>query len=1149
MARVALTVGGTVVGAVAGYYLGNPLLGAQIGYAAGAVAGALLFPAGEDQQGPRLGDLRVADASYGVPIPRVYGTGRLAGNMIWTSGIEEQSNDETMSLKGGGPTSTTYEYFSSFAMGLCAGPIAAVRKIWLDTKLVYDVSSTNLGIVQQRIGDLDPRGLLTEDELEDRREEITAELEAVQSAMTIYLGTETQLPDAVMEAHEGVGEVPAHRGLAYLVFADLPLAAYGNRIPSVSAEVMTTSSTAHPKATVVPGGGAIHKDRLVFDQARQTLWSYQGQTIHQVDALRNTLVRSETIDTTLGGGPLTSGYSLTLAVDQDSALYVPLATTAGLTHRIARLDPVSLQVTHVNVNALTHLPEEVHPLVTIRTSPTYVWATSYGGVHDAYCFLRPGALLANGQPAAEMSNTGLYRFPAEISTLQGQMIVIDRDETAWIVCSSTVAALDPRTVLLHMDPFGFGTLHDITASLQAGTLLAYDAQTHSLLVGGRADVLTGGSRVVRFAIDTASVVAQQDDSIALGSVLSAWSHGIVGRGLWYASGFSFLSRLDVDSLTVTRVDNSQEDGWPDPHPVYGSVYDPGTHALWVVEEEVGLAKYFLDRLDAAGVTLGSIVQDLSVQAGLPPALVDTTALTPLVHGYVVSQRSEARAALEPLLGAFLADGIETDWQVRFGLRALTPVATLTSADLAAHEPGQDVPDLLTPERLDDRQLPIRVDVTYADPLRDYEEATQHARRFQAGQRARSERTVRTPIILSARQAKQLAEQSLSEVWVGRTGYTLRLSYGWTPLDPGDVVLVDALGQQTLMRLTQVQYGANGLLELRALAYDATVYTPSLSTGTDTVVETPTQTIVPQMPTGLFLLDTALLRDVDEGPGYYLAVTPQGSGGWSGATVFSSPEGASWRSEATLTTGVSYGSALTLLGEGSPYVIDGGHTVDIRMARGTLSSISQLELLNGANGALLGDEVIQWQTATPLDATSWRLSTLLRGRRGTEWAIPTHRAGERFLVLSTVTLRRGNMNLSEVGTARQYRAVTMNTDATTTTSQAFVNEARGLTCYSVDHVQGVRSPANDLTITWVRRTRLGGQWADGRDVPLAELSEAYEVDILVGGTVVRTLTSSTPSVVYPVSQQTADGITPGAPVTVTVYQMGQLGRGWPATATV
>jgi hypothetical protein len=99
------------------------------------------------------------------------------------------------------------------------------------------------------------------------------------------------------------------------------------------------------------------------------------------------------------------------------------------------------------------------------------------------------------------------------------------------------------------------------------------------------------------------------------------------------------------------------------------------------------------------------------------------------------------------------------------------------------------------------------------------------------------------------------------------------------------------------------------------------------------------------------------------------------------------------------------------------------------------------------------------------------------------------------------------------------------------------------------VTGTRNASNDLTVTWVRRTRLGGLWVDGRDVPLSETTEAYEVDILDGDTVVRTLTTTTPSVTYPASQQTTDGLTPGDPVTVTIYQLGQLGRGWPTTATV
>src|SRR5512139_2245744 len=258
MARMALTLGVTAAGAFAGSYFGNPMMGAQLGFMVGSIAGALLFPGGEDQHGPRLGDLRVGDASYGVPIPLVYGTARVAGNMIWTSGLEERSNEQSM--KGGGPTSTTYTYYSSFAIGLCEGSLASVRKIWLDTKLVYDVSAGNLGIINQRVGDIDPRHLLTADELAERRDEIQAELSKVQSALTIYLGTETQLPDPVMEAHEGVGEVPAHRGLAYLLFADLPLEAYGNRLPNVSAEVMTESAPAYPKRSVTPTG-TVHVDQ------------------------------------------------------------------------------------------------------------------------------------------------------------------------------------------------------------------------------------------------------------------------------------------------------------------------------------------------------------------------------------------------------------------------------------------------------------------------------------------------------------------------------------------------------------------------------------------------------------------------------------------------------------------------------------------------------------------------------------------------------------------------------------------------------------------------------------------------------------------------------------------------------------------------
>ena len=58
----------------------------------------------------------------------------------------------------------------------------------------------------------------------------------------IYLGTEDQEPDPLIRSHiEGkLGEAdatPAFRGLVYIVFEDLPLDEFGNRIPPITAEI------------------------------------------------------------------------------------------------------------------------------------------------------------------------------------------------------------------------------------------------------------------------------------------------------------------------------------------------------------------------------------------------------------------------------------------------------------------------------------------------------------------------------------------------------------------------------------------------------------------------------------------------------------------------------------------------------------------------------------------------------------------------------------------------------------------------------------------------------------------------------------------------------------------------------------------------
>ena len=204
MAALVLSIAGGALGAAFG----------PVGAIAGRIAGALVGnvidrtvfgPGDRTATGPRLADLDVMASTEGAPMPRIYGRARLSGQVIWATPLEEVVSTDTTSSGGkggmlGGPTTTTttYTYFANFAVGLCDGEIARVGRIWADGKL------------------LDTTGL----------------------AIRVHRGREDQAADDLIVAREGVGNAPAYRGTAYIVFERLPLADFGNRIPQLSFEIV-----------------------------------------------------------------------------------------------------------------------------------------------------------------------------------------------------------------------------------------------------------------------------------------------------------------------------------------------------------------------------------------------------------------------------------------------------------------------------------------------------------------------------------------------------------------------------------------------------------------------------------------------------------------------------------------------------------------------------------------------------------------------------------------------------------------------------------------------------------------------------------------------------------------------------------------------
>jgi hypothetical protein len=135
--------------------------------------------------------------------------------------------------------------------------------------------------------------------------------------------------------------------------------------------------------------------------------------------------------------------------------------------------------------------------------------------------------------------------------------------------------------------------------------------------------------------------------------------------------------------------------------------------------------------------------------------------------------------------------------------------------------------------------------------------------------------------------------------------------------------------------------------------------------------------------------------------------------------------------------------------------------------------------------------------------------------------------------------------------RQYKAVSNGGTLSQAVPVTLTYTGADLKPYSPVQIGGWRDASGDLTLNWVRRTRVGGEWRDSVDVPLGESTEAYDVEIMDGDTVKRTFSGVTAStLVYTAADQIADFGAAQSSVSVRIYQLSSVvGRGFPGAGSV
>ncbi len=1229
MASIVLGNAGTAIGGA----LGGPV-GAAIGGLVGTVAGsfvdnALFSPKLPNIQGPRLSDLSVQTSTYGRMIPIVYGNVRIAGNVIWSQPIKEVANStSTGGGKGGAgakQTTTTFSYFATLAIALCEGEIDDVIRVWADSKLI------------------DPSEF--------------------SGSYKLYKGDETQLPDPTIESFEGLGNVPAYRGMAYVVIEDFPLADFGNRIPNFTFEVkrrLLIAETGDKPVeemisglVMIPATGEFAYDtdiqyKVVGEQVGSDfVQSGSGRTRINQNNLHNKADALVALDQALATCPNLEWISIAIAWFGDSpdagscvikpgVEYQTGATTepdswqvAGFIRATARqitLDAGGAPVyggTPDDDSLLRYLDELksrglkvlFYPLVLMDVN-NKPWRGSITGsttdvanfftktdgyntfinhyanlVKDKIDAFSIGSELIGLTSVKDAGNNfpavdELVSLAATVKTTVGSSVKVtySADWSEYHHTDGGWYNLDPLWASANIDFVGIDAYFPLTDEPQSG--LGYDLQ--KVIDGwtsgeGYDWVYTDSSRTTKdFTLEDRFAWKNIDfwwknTHVNPDSTTTAWVPE--SKKIWFteygfpsvdgatnqpnvfydpdsvSGGFPYHSRGRVDfraqRLGLTATEKQWEASgmiermfawtWDArPYPFW-----PDLDAIWKDGDLWETGHWVQGKLGLSG--LGAIVREISQRAGLLLADIDVTALTELVDGYILTEQTTARSAIEGLQQAFFFDAVESDNLLKFVPRGGVSAAAIADSNLIPDENG-DNRDLLKITRQQEVELPQKVDIGYINRSFDYQIGNQHSQR----QTANSDEllTVNLPIVMPNQRAKDIADITLFNSWLGRTTYNFQLPLEYAELEPSDIVDITVESAIHNIRITAIDMGKPGLTRLSGIAEDVSIYDTNGIAGDS---GSQTGTVSRPADTRMEILDLpAFPTDLPEQGSLRFALSGLEEN-WPGAAVFrSDDDGISYQQVTATDDAAVIGSAVDALSVGTTDIFDNENKVTVILLGGELESVSELAVLNGANAALLGNEIIQFKNAVLVAENKYELSGLLRGRLGTEHETGNHITSERFVKLDN-RLSRVVMANSLIGLSRKYKGVTINQLLSNAVEQDFTYNANGLKPLSPVHIEGTRDGSNNLTINWIRRTRIGGEWRDFVDVPLGEASEKYEVDIMnsAGTAVLHTISGiTTPQTTYTAADQTSDFGSPQPSITIRIYQLSEIiGRGHKAGAVV
>lgn len=1090
-------IGGTI-GAVIGSFFGQP----QLGWTIGSMIGGIIAPDElgiQDQQGPNLKDLTVTTSTFGAPLPIVYGSYRIAGNIIWSTEIKEHEITKEVEVGGGGLsglfgggesyTQTDYVYSIDCAIAVCEGPIYRIRRIWADSVKIYDMS------VGATVDMFKASNLAYE-------------------PVTLYNGTNTQEPDWLMQQDlEGSPITPGYRNTAYVVLHEFALSKFGNRIPNFTFEVLEVGHLEHVKVvedTVIDssdialGSSGYGYDPTIYSNTPEYVyilyedWIPSPRTSGEVTPLNKYRIvgtELELVDTwnyTWGGGTNLAG---------DTGFW-------GGGWYDAKSD--------VEI----YTDRRLWDYIIFPDHPDFLRVRDYKGLYD---WNNCGIILPPNWPRNGYN-------PPDVWGHYGQPInVVIKDDIAYGLYKNTQIANDNSgdyyisSILCTVSLLGLSLFDDFKPECGTNNQCYYDNDVSSWQVRVIRDNILGFDvfedriYVLIYENGENSYVIYNLDFVQV-DVMPAYNIGSAARPHINSSDYIYYVSAAGETVSTwegEKVGSSVQDTNHTTSKATSFDKELGTNIFvpsWN-DSRVYLHTWKYNAIAKNNTTtVGAIVEDLLIKVGITADQYDVTEGTDIVPGYCITKQMPPRNTIATLQSIYLFDLVEEDFKIKIKLRTGEVDDSITEEVLGANDE-----ESLNFQRAIDTEMPNKITVKYKVIDRDYLEGAQTAMRVDGN--SNNNVTHEAPLVLEDTQAKNLVDKLMYQKWSEKVSVNFTIPLD-TSLKMADTIQLPYQGLVYTFRITKMSYNANYSLSCEATGESSYKYDDSPGEAQDTTLGfIENEPYDQEQETHLKVFNGPTINNyLSQQVGVYYSAKGYADN-WRGCVVYMSiDKGINWKSIGSVYDAGAFGgnspedSLTTSLASSDPLFWDLNSSFQVRVTHTTkLVALSIDDVYRGGNYALIGQEVIQFMDCVSDGDDRYTLSTLLRGRLGTEWATTTHSPHEDFIFLGNIERISSKLNndiqfssgvLSET---KLYKAVAFGShladvpaiegtpDGTNLVPLSPYVMGGGLygANYRTDEA-GLTVEDEDFVITWVERSRnIGGFF---NSVPSAESTETYILNL-------------------------------------------------------